>query len=72
MLNDEVGPRTVVFTRRSRAARHRDKLGRDGADADSRLVDDLDQFGERLLRGATPEPDQHSDREIDHFARRAL
>ena len=74
MLSDEVSPCTLVLVgiRRAGPARQRDELRRDGADAGSRLVDHLDQFGERLLRVTTPKSDQHSDREIDHSARRPV
>lgn len=71
MLSDEVSPRAGIVQGQTRVhpTRQRDKLRGDGAEAHACPVDHVNQFGERLLRAATPKPDQHSDGQVDHFPR---
>ena len=70
-LSDEVSPGTGIIRGKTRVGptRQRDKLRGDGTGAHACPVDHVNQFGERLLRAATPKPDQHSDGQVDHFSR---
>jgi hypothetical protein len=70
-LSDEVSPSTGIVRGKVRVGptRQRDKLRGDGTETHACPVDHVNQFGERLLRAATPKPDQHSDGQVDHFSR---